>query len=31
MYSTLYSTCLNKMAYYETAMFNNASKHWENN
>ena len=31
MYSTLYNTCLNKMAYYETAMFNNVSKHWRNN
>ena len=31
MYSTFYSTYLNKMAYYETDMFNNVSKHWRNN
>ena len=31
MHSTLYSTCFNKMAYYESAMFKKVRKHWENN
>ena len=31
MYCTLHSTCFNKMAYYESAMFKKMSEHWKNN
>ena len=31
MYSTLYSTCFKKMAYYESPMIQKWRKHWRNN